>query len=100
MVVGESRRTDAKGGPEIPWIVQALLLALALGMTSGVTFSAGGWIVSGVLLLLTVTIAALHSALSPFVAISAIAAIVFAFNAGICLGLVPRVIASGRASAN
>jgi len=76
------------------------MLALALGMVTGVAFSAGGWIASGALLLITVTIAAMHAGLSPFDAFSATVAIVFAFNAGICVGLVPRVIASSRASAN
>lgn len=77
-----------------------MLLALALGLTFGFAFSAGGWIVSGALLLITVTFAALHAGLSPFVALGAVAAIVLVFDTGICLGLVPRIIASGRASAN
>ncbi len=75
------------------------MLALALGMTSGSAFSLGGWIAAGALLLCTVTISAISAGLSPASAVSAIVAVILAFNAGICVGLVPRVIASGKASA-
>lgn len=77
-----------------------MLLALALGMTSGFAFSIGGWIAAGALLLGTVTIAAIYAGLVPLVALSAVVAVVLAYNAGVCVGLVPRVIAAGRASAS
>jgi hypothetical protein len=75
------------------------MLSLAVGMTSGFAFSAGGWMVSGVLLLVTVSAASLVAGLPVFDAVCASTAVILAFNAGICVGLVPHAVASRPASA-
>lgn len=75
------------------------MLSLAVGMTSGFAFSAGGWMVAAVLLLVTTTLASVVAGLPILIALAAILAIVLAFNAGICVGLVPRAVASRPAPA-
>lgn len=76
------------------------MLALALGMLSGGVLSAAGWFLSGAFLLVVALSGSVDAGLPLLVAMSAVAAVVFAFNAGLCIGLVPRAIAAGRAPVN
>ena len=87
-------------GLRIPDIPQALALALALGMTSGMAFSAGGWLVSGVLLLGTAILACVNAGHPVPVAVGAIVAIILAFNIGIGIGLTPRMFVEKSAAAS
>jgi hypothetical protein len=87
------------GGTGIPGILQALALALALGMTSGMAFSAGGWLVSGVLLLGTAILACVSAGHPAPLAVGAIAAIIVVFNIGIGIGLMPRIFVEKSAAA-
>ena len=75
------------------------MLSLALGITSGVAFSAGGWIATGLLLMATAVAACISAGLGPLAAFGAIAAAAFAYNSGLCLGLIPAIAMSARRSA-
>lgn len=77
-----------------------MVLGVALGMITGGALSAAGWVVSAALLLIATVAGCFAADLAPLVAICAIVAVVFAFNAGLCLGLVPRAVAAGRAPVN
>ncbi len=84
---------------KIPGFFQALALALALGMTSGMAFSAGGWLVSGVLLLGTAILACIAAGHPADIAVGVIVSIILAFNIGIGIGLVPRMFVDRTAAA-
>lgn len=75
-------------------------MALAVGMTSGMAFSAGGWLVSGVLLLGTTIVACIGAGHPAAIAVGAVVSIILAFNVGIGIGLIPRMFVERTAAAS